>query len=235
MRYLITGTSRGIGLEFVRQLLARSPQTHDTVDALARNPDQSPALHELRRAFPDALRVFACDVAEAASVAAAVRALGETAAVDVLINNAGIILGQTQSLANLDFADMARTIEVDAIAPLRLTQALLPALYRGQGRRIVHISSLLGSLAGNTTGGIYGYRMAKAALNMASRSLAVELRADGFISVALNPGWVRTEMGGPDAVVDVDQSVRGMIGVLDGLTPAHSGRFLDFTGAECSW
>jgi NAD(P)-dependent dehydrogenase (short-subunit alcohol dehydrogenase family) len=155
-------------------------------------------------------------------------AVGDVA-VDVLINNAGV-KGKRQPLAELDFEDAIRTIDTNALGAVRVTRALLPNLFRGEGKRVAHISSGLGSIADNTTGDAYAYRMSKAALNMASRSMAVDLRGEGIISVVLNPGWVKTDMGGPSAPTEVEESVRRMLGIINGLTLEQSGSFIDYRG-----
>ncbi|MCS6913825.1 MAG: SDR family oxidoreductase [Myxococcota bacterium] len=229
MRIVVTGTSRGIGLEFVRQYLARG----DTVEAAARNPAQAPALLALQQAHPETLRVHSCDVADDASVAAFARALGDDP-VDVLINNAGV-LGGARALTELDPADLLRSYSVNAVGPVRVTRALLPLVLRSPVRKVVGISSGLGSIADNTSGGYYGYRMSKAALNMFARSLAVDFRDQGLISVVINPGWVQTDMGGPSAPTPVAESVGLMIALIDRLTQQDSGCFLHFRGSVFPW
>ncbi len=116
-----------------------------------------------------------------------------------------------------------------------LLVALLPNLRKGERPKVIHISSGLGSIGDNTSGGAYGYRMAKAALNMACRSMAVDLRDAGITAVVFNPGWVRTDMGGADANLSVEESVQGMLAVIDGLTLAQSGCFLDYRGNLWPW
>jgi NAD(P)-dependent dehydrogenase (short-subunit alcohol dehydrogenase family) len=229
MRYVITGASRGIGLEFVQQLLRRG----DTVDAGVRSPEGARRLEPLAREVGNRLRIHALDVEDEASIrsfAADVCA----APVDVLINNAGVF-GQWCAFTEVDSTDLARTFAINALGPLRITQALLPALRRGAVRKVAHVSSRMGSLADNTEGGAYAYRMSKAALNMGVRSLAHDLRGEGLVTVMLHPGWVQTDMGGPQAPLPAADSVRGMLRVIDGMGPEHSGRFLDYQGAEVPW
>lgn len=230
MRYAITGTGRGLGLEFVRQLLHRG----DTIDAGVRVPAEASALQDLSRQSGGRLRLHALDTSKGESVEAFAAVVGEGEPVDVLINNAGVH-GRTGPLAELDFEDMLRTYTVNTLGPLRLTAALLPALRRSAVRRIVHLSSSMGSIGDNSWGGSYGYRLSKAALNMAMRNLHVELHGEGFITIALHPGWAQTDMGGPSAPVPVPESVRGMLQVIDGLTPERSGRFWAYDGQELAW
>ncbi len=224
MRVVVTGANRGIGLELVRQLVARG----DEVDAACRRPEEAGELRDL------ASRVHRCDVADDASVRAFAAELGE-AAIDVVINNAGVSGGSRQSVRDLDFAEAARTYEIDALGPLRVALALLPHVRRGAGKKLVHITSGLGSIGDNRSGGFYGYRMAKAALNMASKTLAVDLRGEGIVSVVINPGWVQTDMGGRNAAVPVADSVRGILKMIDGATLEQSGEFLDWKGGRYPW
>ncbi|MBZ4331885.1 SDR family oxidoreductase [Corallococcus interemptor] len=229
MRYVITGASRGIGFEFVQQLLRRG----ETVDAGVRAPELARRLEPLLLEAGNRLRIHALDVTRADSVQAfAERVCREP--VDVLINNAGVS-GQWVGLHELDYEDLARTIEVNALGPLRITSALLPALRHGAGRKVAHVTSRMGSLSSNTEGGAYAYRMSKAALNMGVRSMSNDLRREGLACVLLHPGWVQTDMGGQDAPLPAEESVRGMLRVIDSISLEHSGRFFDYEGAEVPW
>jgi NAD(P)-dependent dehydrogenase (short-subunit alcohol dehydrogenase family) len=221
--YVVTGGNRGIGLEFARQLAERG----ERVIATAREPEKATALRDLP------VRVEPLDVSDPGSVSEFARRL-DGAPVDVLIHNAGI--GSAgPGIERLDMDEMERYFSVNPICPLRVTQALLPNLRAGARKLIVGISSGLGSLEGNTGGGWYGYRAAKAALNMFVRTLAQELRREGFICVLLDPGWVKTNMGGPGAPTPPEQSVRGMLKVMDGLSAFESGGFFNSRGKEVSW
>jgi NAD(P)-dependent dehydrogenase (short-subunit alcohol dehydrogenase family) len=231
MRYAITGASRGLGLEFVRQLLIRG----DTIEAGVRAPAEARQLQGLARESGGRLRIHALDVSEARSVESFAAAVGEGQPLDVLINNAGI-KGDFQPLTGLDYEDLARTFTTNTVGTLRLTNALLPTLRRGSSRRVVHISSALGSLGANDMGGMYGYRISKVALNMAMRNMHLELRGEGFVTIALSPGWVQTDMGGPEAPLRPEESVRGMLhNVIDRLNAEHGGRFFGHDGAELPW
>jgi NAD(P)-dependent dehydrogenase (short-subunit alcohol dehydrogenase family) len=228
MRTLVTGANRGIGLGLARQLLSRG----DTVDATVRDPDAAAQLRALAPATR--LRIHTCDVGDAKSVEALGRALGD-AALDAVINNAGVWGGEHQSLADLDVEEALRTYEVNALGPLRVVRAVLPHLRRGTGKKILNMTSGMGSIDDNTSGGRYGYRMAKAALNMATRSLAVDLRGDQIACAVINPGWVQTDMGGERATTSVDDSVRGILAQLDKLSMANSGSFLNWKGGTYAW
>lgn len=219
MRVVVTGANRGIGLEFVRQYLARG----DEVVATCRAPAEATALAALTRPW-------ACDVSDDARVAAFARAHGD-APVDLLVNNAGVG-GEWTSLDAMSMASALAAYSVNALGPLRVTRALLPNLLRARAPRVANVSSGMGSIGDNGSGGAYAYRMSKAALNMASRSLAVDLRPQGVISVVINPGWVQTDMGGTNAPVPVAESVAAMIARFDSLTAEDSGRFLDWRRPE---
>jgi NAD(P)-dependent dehydrogenase (short-subunit alcohol dehydrogenase family) len=231
MRYVITGASRGLGLEFVRQLLERGDAVEAGVLLLEENAD---VLRALARESEGRLRVHPLDVTDTASVSAFARAVDEGGPLDVLINNAGIF-GGTEPLSKLDFQGMLRTFDTNALGALRVTSALLPALRRGSTRRIACLSSRAGSLADNTSGRNYAYRLSKAALNMGVRNLAVELRPEGFTVICLHPGWARTDMGGPTAPQTPEESVSGLLQVVDRASPEDTGRFIDFRGQEVPW
>ena len=224
MHWVVTGTNRGIGLEFVRQLIARG----DRVDAAVRRLERADPVRALGERAEGRLRVLQCDTADEGSVRAFADEIGDVA-IDVLVNSAGV-MGKLQSLEDLDFADVVRTYEVDALGPLRVTRALLPALQKGRSPRVVSITSGMGSIRDNTSGGAYGYRMAKAALNMANKSMSVDLRDRGICCIVVNPGWVQTDMGGDGATTPVAESVGKMIALVDGLKLEDTGKFLDFTG-----
>jgi NAD(P)-dependent dehydrogenase (short-subunit alcohol dehydrogenase family) len=223
MRVLITGANRGLGYEFARQYRDRGYE----VIATARDPEGAGALRELD------VRVEALDVGTDASVTGLAQRL-QNVTIDILINNAGVKGQAVASFLNLDNAGVERTLNVNSIGPLRVLQALYPNLEPGEGKKIVQISSGLGSI-GRNNGGSYDYRMSKAALNMFNRTLALELGPAGYICVVLRPGWVRTDMGGPDANLSPQESVGGMIEVIENLGPDDNGRFIGYDGMEIPW
>lgn len=226
MRFVVTGANRGIGLEFVKQLTGRG----EDVDATAREPEDAPELQALNRPGVR-LRIHRLDVADDTSVAAFAEQL-PSGPVDVLINNAGVSGVKGGEL--IDPADILRVFNVNAVGTLRVVRALLPRLREGKGKKIADITSQLGSI-GEASGGRYAYRLSKAAVNMATRLLAEDLRGEGFRTVALHPGWVQTRMGGTAAPVPPEQSIRGMLRLIDGLTAEQSGRTFDFQGREIPW
>ncbi|HEU4730741.1 MAG TPA: SDR family oxidoreductase [Kofleriaceae bacterium] len=224
MNAIVTGANRGIGLELVRQLLARGVK----VDAACRNPDSA---KELRAT---GARVHAVDVASDASVAAFARAL-DGVAIDLVINNAGMYGDPRQRIQDFDYAAATRTFETNALGALRVSQAFLAHLRRGTGKKLAHISSTMGSIGSTSSPGDLAYRISKAALNMISKSIALELHDDHIISIVVHPGWVRTDMGGPNAPMTAAESARGILAQIDAAGFVDSGAFLDFKGERCAW
>lgn len=231
MRVALTGANRGIGLEFATQLVARGAQ----LEACARSLDIAHALTALARAHPDRVRLHPLDVASDKALEGFGRAINE-APLDLLINNAGVI-GREGGIDQIDLGDVRQTFETNALGPLRVTLACLPALRRSTakgGGKAVHLTSKMGSIGDNASGGYYAYRMSKAALNMMSKSLAIDLRGE-VLSVVLHPGWVQTDMGGANATVTPEASVKGMLELIDRLQPGDSGKFFDYRGREIPW
>jgi NAD(P)-dependent dehydrogenase (short-subunit alcohol dehydrogenase family) len=220
---LVTGANRGIGLELVRALKARG----DDVIAVVRRSS-----HELDQT---GVRVIAdIDVADDASMARLDEALGD-AQLDVLVNNAGVL--EPDGLGHLDLDAVRRQIEINAIGPLRVTAALLPRLHAGS--KVALVTSRMGSIADNGSGGSYGYRMSKAALNMAGVTLARDLAGRGIAVVLLHPGMVATDMtarfGHPDGRQRADDSAARLIARIDDLTLATTGRFVHASGEPLPW
>lgn len=232
-RVLVTGAGRGLGLTLARILCERGDHVAGTVRDPARAGDLA--------ALPGA-RVEVLDLADSDAIPGRVddicRALG---GVDLVINNAGInFAGVDDGLSTLSVHDMAADpmlglFRVNVVAPLLVVRGAIPWLRKSGNPRVVNITSWLGSIGGYATDSApnYGYRTTKAALNMASRAMAAELADDGITSVVVNPGWVQTDMGGgAKADLTPEQSATGILAVADALTPADSGRFLDWNGAE---
>ena len=217
---LITGASRGIGLELTRRLSAGG----HTVLATCRDPDRAEALRVL--ATGGDIEILPLDVADAASVAALAQTVGGRT-IDVLINNAGIIGRKPQSTTEMDFDGLAETLSVNTIAPLRVAQALLPAIRRSSSGRIVTISSKMGSFSSLPTDRV-AYRASKAAVNRIMVALADDLRPDNIAVLVMHPGWVRTDMGGSAADIAVEDSATG-------LGMDRSGQFLNYDGSQIPW
>jgi NAD(P)-dependent dehydrogenase (short-subunit alcohol dehydrogenase family) len=236
-RVLITGASRGLGLEFARRYLERG----DRVFATCRRPAAARALAALAAAHADRLTIVPLDVTDARSIRAAQGAVGRKVdGLDLLINNAGIysIRGSadpTERLGELRFEDALLLLRANAVGPLMVTQQYLDLLAAGRRSRVVAISSEYGSVSQNTAGFPYYYAASKAALNMLMRSLAAEARRHGIVTALLDPGWVSTDMGGPEAPVTPPRSVAGMMRVIDGLGARDNGRFFTWEGRAAPW
>lgn len=224
MNVIVTGANRGIGLEMVRHLVARGVH----VEAACRKPG------EARELAATGARLHAVDVADDASVAAFARTLHDTP-IDCVINNAGIYGNPRQRLSDFDYRSALTAFDTNALGALRMSQAFVPHLRRGAGKKLVHISSGMGGIAGTTAPGDLAYRMSKAALNLMCRSIALELHDDRIISVVVHPGWVRTDMGGPHAPLTAAESARGILAQVDALKLSDSGEFLDWKGAKVAW
>lgn len=231
-RVVVNGASRGLGLEFTRQFLAAG----DSVLACARRPDSSAELQALAKAHTDTLTLARVDVADGDLLAAAASLAGARwDGVDVLLNNAGTYGSRDSSLESLDPDELHRLIDVNTLGPLRSTRAFLPLLRRGDRPRVVNVTSLMGSIGDNTSGGSWAYRISKAALNMATRNTAHELHQYGITAVALHPGWVRTEMGGESAPLGVREAVASMLSTIRRLDTGMSGTFVDRDGNRLPW
>ncbi|RMF76948.1 MAG: SDR family oxidoreductase [Chloroflexi bacterium] len=235
-RVFITGANRGIGLEFVRQLLARG----DRVFATARRPQQADALQHLVTTYPQQLSILKLDVADNDAIEAAYQAVqAETNALDLLINNAGII-GMSddrsqQAFGNLNFEDTLYVLRVNAVGPLMIAQRFVELLKAGNSPRLVNITSQLGSLSRKTSGGRYHYDGSKAALNMFTRTLAFDLLPHGIVTIMIHPGWVQTDMGGDSANLTPQAAVKSMLHLFDNLTKDSAGRFYKWDGSEHAW
>lgn len=230
-RVLVTGANRGLGLEFVRQLLARG----DRVIATCRQPGRAQPLTAQAAAHPGHLHVLPLDIGKDASI----QELAREAAMlfdglDLLISNAGVLVSG-ERFGSLTADDMESSFRSNAVGPVLLAQALAPLLARGTRPRLVHLSSIMGSIGHADAFRSPSYGMSKAALNMATVQLAHALAPQGVICVALHPGWVRTDMGGPNAMIDADESVAGMLRVVEALTARDSGAFRDYSGKALPW
>ncbi|MCC7249789.1 MAG: SDR family oxidoreductase [Lysobacter sp.] len=231
---LVTGANRGIGLEFVRQLLARG----DRVVAACRHPGKATALNALAGEFPGRLHALPLNVTDAKSRAELVRELPlvceslQERPFDLLINNAGV-LHSGERFGHLSEAHLEDSFRVNASGPLLLTEALAPHL--ADGATVANLSSMLGSIANTQRFGTPSYNISKAAQNMATRLLAHALSDRRIVVVALHPGWVQTDMGGDGAQIAPKDSVAGLLRTIDALTPAQSGGFFDWNGATMAW
>ena len=218
--YLITGANRGIGLEYCRQLKNRG----DQVIAVCRSVSEE--LKELQIIIKDGI-----DITSDASITDLVKGL-EGNKIDVLINNAGIVNRVT--LDNLDFDSIRQQFEVNALGALRVTKALLPSLT--EGSKVVLMTSRMGSIGDNTSGGSYGYRMSKAALSMAGKSLSHDLKSQGIAVAILHPGLVQTRMTNfSKSGITPQESVTGLLKRIDELNLANTGNFWHSNGEILPW
>ncbi|WP_147653551.1 SDR family oxidoreductase [Vulcaniibacterium gelatinicum] len=229
---LVTGANRGLGLAFVRALLARGAH----VVATARQPGRATALNALSGEHPGRLHVLPLDVAAEKSRAELARelpwVLGEDGRLDLLLNNAGV-LHSGERWGRIEPALLEDSLRTNAAGPFLLTQALAPRL--ADGARVANVSSTMGLIATRTEFRSPSYCISKAALNMATVQLAHALAPRGIVVVALHPGWVRTDMGNPDAPLAPEESVAGLLQVLERVSPADSGRFFDWQGQPIAW
>ena len=235
---LVTGAGRGLGLEMTRQLLERGARVWGTV----RDPSRADTLRELAERAGGQLRIEELDVADVDSIARLAHRLAEqTDQLDCLINNAGVnSRGVAPHQANVRFGTLEptgieRMIRVNAIGPLLLTQALASLLAASSDAVVVCVSSWLGSIGAKTSGGNYGYCASKATLNMLGRAMAWDLAASGVKTVLVNPGWVSTKMGGPKARLTPQESVAGILEVIQRVHMEDTGRFLQWDGSEHEW
>ncbi|MCC5867204.1 MAG: SDR family oxidoreductase [Gammaproteobacteria bacterium] len=233
---LVTGANRGLGLEFVRQYLADGWQV---IACCRRRSEQLDALHQ---ASAGALVIDEFALNDTAALEAFAERLGARP-VDVLINNAGT-MGRgsfaTQGLEPFRFGsaraeDWAAVFHLNVFVPMKLSELLVDNVAASEMRRIVTLTSMLGSIATNTVGGLYAYRASKAAVNAMMRSMAIDLAERGIIAIPLHPGWVRTDLGGQKAQLDARASVSGMRQVIATLTPAQAGCFLTYSGETLPW
>jgi NAD(P)-dependent dehydrogenase (short-subunit alcohol dehydrogenase family) len=228
---LITGANRGIGLELTKQYAVEGCR----VVACSRDPKKSVALNSMATKYPELIKIHALDVSDSAQIERLAQTLSNEP-IDILINNAGIYPKTDASgFGNTNYTDWMTAFSINTMAPLKMAETFVKQIALGKQKIIVTITSQMGSIEDNSSGGNYLYRSSKAAANMVMKSLAVDLRAKGIIAVAFNPGWVKTDMGGPNAMISVEQSVAGMRQVISKLTLTDSGKFLGYEGNEIPW
>jgi len=227
---LITGANRGLGLEFARQYLSDGWR----VFATCRVPAAADQLQHLAKNGGGHLAVLEMDVTDAASVRKAAAQIKD-ATIDLIINSAGITGASGQRPGNIDYDSWVHVLNVNTMGPLRVLEAFVDHLARGERKLAVSITSGMGSLADNTSGGSIGYRSSKAALNMVMRSAAIDLAPRGIACILINPGWVKTDLGGPSATLTPQESVTWMRRLIEKLGPAQSGKFFHYDGSEYPW
>lgn len=226
---LITGANRGIGLEFVKQFASENYH----VIACSRNPKLATELNNIASQYNN-IDVHQLDITNQASIKALKEQLGNTA-IDIFINNAGIYLGHHNGFNDLSVADWKTIFDVNCIAPIKLVEYFYSNILNSQLKKIIFISSKMGSVTDNQSGGSYLYRSSKAALNAAVKSLSIDLKQDGICVLSLHPGWVKTDMGGPNALISTTESIKGMKKVIENTALKQSGGFFAFDGKEVPW
>jgi NAD(P)-dependent dehydrogenase (short-subunit alcohol dehydrogenase family) len=226
---LITGANRGLGLEFCRQYAEQGWH----VIACSRDPDDAFDLNKL--ASQHHIQLEALDVSKFEQIDALSRKLADLP-IDVLINNAGIYADhRSDGLGHLDYQAWTNSLLINTQAPVKMAEAFLPQIKKSDKKLIVNISSLMGSIADNDSGGSIFYRSSKAALNAAMKSLSLDLK-DQLIGVLIfHPGWVKTDMGGPNALINVEQSITGMRSLIESFSLNQTGSFIKYDGTPMPW
>jgi NAD(P)-dependent dehydrogenase (short-subunit alcohol dehydrogenase family) len=226
---VITGANRGIGLEFVR----RFANCAERVIACCRNPARAAELDHIGADSRGSVQIKTLDVTDYPAVKALAATLnGEP--VDLLLNNAGM-LGPRPDLKLQEVESWRQVLEVNTIAPLKMAEAFVDSVAASRRKLIVNITSKMGSIGDNTSGSAYIYRSSKSALNSVMKSFSIDNADQGLTVLMLHPGWVKTDMGGPDALIDVATSVDGMMAIIDSAGPEQSGRCFDYDGSPIPW
>lgn len=222
---LITGANRGIGLELAKQYAGDGW----SVIATARDAKNADAL----KALKGEIRIEALEVTDEKQIATLAKALKGTA-IDVLLNNAGMLTGY-EDFGDTDTESWLKTLHVNSVAPLKLTEALVEHVAGSKLKKVAAITSGMGSIGSHASTGAYAYRSSKAALNMVMVTAANELRSRGISIAVISPGWVKTDMGGPSATITVKESAAGIRKVIDKLNVGISGQFFNYSGENLPW
>jgi NAD(P)-dependent dehydrogenase (short-subunit alcohol dehydrogenase family) len=229
---LITGCNRGLGLEWTEQLAEAGWRVYAT----CRRPESADALNLLAAGYAANLSVHRLDVTSEEQIAALAAEL-QGRPIDMLLNNAGAYFEKylDEHLGNVDYGNWQETFRVNTLGPVRMSEAFADHLAMSELKRVVTISSHMGSISDIGSPGDYAYRSSKAALNAAMKGLSLELQPRGISVVLLHPGWVQTRMGGPDATLSTHESVQGMRRVLDDFRPELTGGFFRYDGSSIPW
>ena len=221
---LITGANRGIGLKFAEILSANNniyATARDITNADDLKKFDNTELLELDLLNKDSIKSFCSELKDIP--------------LDMIINNAGIFQDEQMEETILDPELWLDEIMINAIGPVVLSQKLKENIMSGNDKKIIFISSQMGSIDDNYSGGYYFYRTSKSALNSAAKSLSIDWKADGISVLMLHPGWVRTDMGGSNAKLDIDTSVKKMLDVINSLDMGKTGAFLNYEGKKLEW
>ena len=226
---LITGSNRGIGLEMVRQFALDDWN----VLACCRSPDDALDLKQLKIEFPS-IELFALDVTNYEQMKnLALQLHGRP--IDILLSNAGIYGPKPAQFGSIDPIDWRQVLEINTIAPMMLVQSFIEQVAASDHKLVGIIGSKVGSIEDNGSGGSYMYRSSKTAVNQVVKSLSIDLSGRGVSVLSLHPGWVQTEMGGPNAEISTKASVAGLKQILKSSSLAQSGQFLEFNGNSIPW
>ena len=227
---LVTGANRGLGLEFVRQYAGDAWK----VWAACRSPKSAKELKALQAQHADGISILALDVTDSDSIrSAAAQLRGEP--IDLLLNNAGVGSPPAQKIGSLDYAAWARVIDANVLGPARVIEAFVGNIAKGGGKRIVTLTSRMGSIADNSSGGSYAYRSSKAGVNAVMKSFSIDLAPRGITCVVVHPGWVRTDMGGANGKLAPAESVKALRALIDSLKAKDAGKFFNYDGSELPW
>ena len=226
---LITGANRGLGLGFVKSFLAKNVN----VICTTRNIPGSKELLECKKKYPKNLQILELDLLGENSENALSDLLSDKP-IDIFINNAGVG-NSNQRFGVVSSKPWVEVLKVNLIAPLTVTQSIIENIKKSSDKKIYFLSSQLGSIEDNTCGGMYIYRSSKTALNQVVKSLSVDLKPMGITVISLHPGWVKTDMGGPNAPISIDESIKGMMKVIDATDIRNTGTFLNFDGQGLPW
>ncbi|MBL4712523.1 MAG: SDR family oxidoreductase [Gammaproteobacteria bacterium] len=230
MNILITGANRGIGLAMTQYAMEQGWR----VFACCRTPHNAENLFNIAKLSGGQISVHIADMQELSTLQALSYELRNDA-IDILINNAGIYGSTNNTFGSVDVESWLQAFQINSIAPLKMVEAFSEQIQMGQRKLVACMSSKMGSMADNGYGNSYIYRSSKAALNAVVKSLSIDLKKQGIISVALHPGWVKTEMGGPDAEISTRECVEQLFAQLSKLTMKDSGRFIDIDGSDIPW
>ena len=223
---LITGANRGLGLEYARQYADDGWR----VIATCRVPETAMELTRIR----GEVEIRALDIGNQEQIHALANSLRKEA-IDLLLNNAGIYGPRPSRLGNIEYDTWESVMRINVMAPLKVCESFSIHVANSELKKIAIMSSKMGSIDDNNSGGSYVYRSTKAALNAVMKSLSIDLASNGISVAILHPGWVRTDMGGPSGLIDVFESVSGLRKVIERLNLENSGRFYNFDGSEINW
>ncbi|MCL4113066.1 UNVERIFIED_CONTAM: hypothetical protein GTU68_049988 [Idotea baltica] len=227
---LITGANRGIGLELCKQYL----NDGWTVHGACRDPDNATRLSVLADKYPVTLTVHALDVGQSEQIESLKKELGDKP-IDLLINNAGIYGDEANQLGSIDTEAWLETFKINAISPIKMIEAFTENVASSELKTIANLSSKMGSIADNDSGGCYAYRSSKTALNSALVSTALDLKDKDITVLILHPGWVRTTMGGPNGELSTEESATNLRKIMSNSTIQDSGNFFDIDGSYIPW